>query len=163
MQTLGSHLDLLKFGRRTATPRHQALKATLDWSYDHLSEIERVVLRRVAIFIGHFTAEAALAVVNEGGIDRSEIEAAVENLVNKSLLVASPRYRATIYRLLNTTRSYALAKLAASGEHDCVAARHASYSSQLSERSRIEDAAAHLHKIPGRVSQLRTAVGEFKG
>src|SRR5258708_36813359 len=50
---LGSRLDLLKFGRRTANPRHQTLIATLDWSHDHLSEIERVLLRRVAIFVGH--------------------------------------------------------------------------------------------------------------
>ena len=57
-----SRLDHLKFGRRTANPRHQTLKATLDWSHDHLSEVERVVLRRVAILIGHFTLEAALAV-----------------------------------------------------------------------------------------------------
>ena len=59
---LGSRLDLLKFGRRTANPRHQTLKATLDWSHGHLSGVERVVLRRVAIFIGHFSLEAALAV-----------------------------------------------------------------------------------------------------
>ena len=64
---LGSRLDLLKFGRRTANPRHQTLRATLDWSHDHLSEVERVVLRRVAIFVGHFTLEAALAVAEEAG------------------------------------------------------------------------------------------------
>ena len=64
---LGSRLDLLKFGRRTANPRHQTLIATLDWSHDHLSEVERVLLRRVAIFVGHFTLEAALAVAEEGG------------------------------------------------------------------------------------------------
>jgi predicted ATPase/DNA-binding winged helix-turn-helix (wHTH) protein len=132
---LGSHLDLLKFGRRTATPRHRTLKATLDWSYDHLSEVERAVLRRVAIFIGHFTLEAALAVADEGGIDQSEIEGAVENLVNKSLIVAWPSYRGMLYRLLNTTRSYALEKLAASGEHHSIAARHASHLSQLSENN----------------------------
>src|SRR5258708_13775249 len=71
---LGSRLDLLKFGRRTANPRHQTLKATLDWSHDLLSEVERVVLRRVAIFIRPFTLQAALAAGEEGGIDQSEIE-----------------------------------------------------------------------------------------
>ncbi len=96
---LGSRLDLLKFGRRTASPRHQTLKATLDWSHDHLSEIERVVLRRLAIFIGHFSLEAAFAVAEQGGIYRSEIEGAVENLVNKSLIVAWPSYRGVLYRL----------------------------------------------------------------
>jgi predicted ATPase/DNA-binding winged helix-turn-helix (wHTH) protein len=133
---LGSRLDLLKFGRRTANPRHQTLKATLDWSHDHLSGIERVVLRRVAIFIGHFTLEAALAVSEEGGSDRSEIEGAVENLVNKSLLEIRITPRGMSYRLLDTTRSYALEKLAASGEHPSIAARHANLSMQLTENSR---------------------------
>jgi predicted ATPase len=127
---LGSRLDLLKFGRRTANPRHQTLKATLDWSHDHLSEVERVVLRRVAIFVGHFSSEAACAVAEQGGIDRSEIDGAVENLVNKSLIVAWPSYRRMLYRLLDTTRAYALEKLAASGEHQSMAARHARHLSR---------------------------------
>lgn len=132
---LGSRLDLLKFGRRTANPRHQTLKATLDWSHDHLSEVERIVLRRVAIFIGHFSLEAVFAVAEQGGVDRSEIEGAVENLVNKSLIVAWPSYRRTLYRLLDTTRAYASEKLAASGEHNSMAARHASYLRQSLEHS----------------------------
>jgi predicted ATPase len=133
---LGSRLDLLKFGRRTANPRHQTLKATLDWSHDHLSEVERVVLRRVAIFIGHFSLEAACAVAGQGGIDRSEIEGAVENLVNKSLIVAWPSYRRMLYRLLDTTRSYAWEKLAESGEHHSMAERHASHLSRSLQDSR---------------------------
>jgi predicted ATPase/DNA-binding winged helix-turn-helix (wHTH) protein len=133
---LGSRLDLLKFGRRTANPRHQSLKATLDWSHDHLSEVERVVLRRVAIFIGHFSPAAARAVAEEAGIDRSEIESAVASLVNKSLIVAWPGYRGVFYRLLDTTRGYAMEKLAESGEHNSVAMRHASYLSQSLENNR---------------------------
>ena len=133
---LGSRLDLLKFGRRTANPRHQTLKATLDWSHDHLSEVDRVVLRRVAIFIGHFTLEAALAVGKEGEIGQFEIEGAVENLVNKSLMGVRTSSRGTLYRLLDTTRCYALEKLAVSGEHDSIAARHANFSIQLLESNR---------------------------
>src|SRR6266446_1567091 len=133
---LGSRLDLLKFGRRTANPRHQTLKATLDWSHDHLSEVERVVLRRVAIFIGHFSLEAAFAVAEQGRIYPSEIEGAVENLVDKSLIVAWPSHRGMLYRLLDTTRSYALEKLAASGEHNSIAARHAGHLSQSLENNR---------------------------
>src|SRR5216683_1279070 len=133
---LGSRLDLLKFGRRTANPRHQTLIATLDWSHDHLSEIERVLLRRVAIFIGHFTLEAALAVGKEEEIGQLEIESAVENLVNQSLILVWPSHQGMLYRLLNTTRCYALEKLAASGEHHSIAARHASHLSQLSENNR---------------------------
>ncbi len=133
---LGSRLDLLKFGRRTANRRHQTLKATLDWSHDHLSEVERVVLRRVAIFIGHFSLEAAFAVAEQGRIYPSEIEGAVENLVDKSLIVAWPSHRGMLYRLLDTTRSYALEKLAASGEHNSIAACHAGHLSQSLENNR---------------------------
>ena len=157
---LGSHLDLLKFGRRTATPRHQTLIATLDWSYDRLSEVERVVLRRLAIFVGYFTLEAALAVAREGRIGQSEIADAIGHLVDKSLIVMSGNTREALYRLLNTTRSYALEKLAASGDHHSIAARHAGYLSQLSKRDGVEDAAGRLRKIPRGAGNLRLAVGD---
>ena len=130
---LGSRLDLLKFGRRTANPRHQTLRATLDWSHDHLSEVERIVLRRVGIFMGHFTLEAALAVVVEGGISHAEVADAVGSLVDKSLVAVRIDPWGTSYRLLDTTRSYALEKLVAGGEHDCIAERHANYSIRLLE------------------------------
>src|SRR6266850_3392736 len=134
---LGSRLDLLKFGRRTANPRHQTLIATLDWSHDHLSEIERVLFRRVAIFVGHFTLEAALAVAEEVGIDESEISGALGNLVNKSLIVVWTISRGPCYRLLDTSRAYALDKLATSGEQDSVAERHASFSIQMLESNPV--------------------------
>ncbi|SDN12779.1 winged helix-turn-helix domain-containing protein [Afipia sp. GAS231] len=124
---LGSRLDLLKFGRRTANPRHQTLIAMLDWSHDYLSEIERVLLRRVAIFAGQFTPEAALAVAEEAGIDESEIAGALGNLVDKSLIGVWTSSQGPCYRLLDTTRAYALEKLAASGEQDSIAGRHASF------------------------------------
>jgi predicted ATPase/DNA-binding winged helix-turn-helix (wHTH) protein len=130
---LGSHLDLLKFGRRTANPRHQTLIATLDWSHDHLSEVERVLLRRVAIFVGHFTLEGALAVAEDVGTDESEIAGALENLVNKSLIGVWTSSRGPCYRMLDTTRAYALEKLANSGEQDSIAERHASFSIQMLE------------------------------
>lgn len=134
---LGSRLDLLKFGRRTANPRHQTLIATLDWSHDHLSEIERVVLRRVAIFVGRFTLEAVLAVAEEVGIDESEISGALGNLVNKSLIGVWTESRGRFYRLLDTTRAYALEKLATSGERDSIARRHASFSIQMLESNPV--------------------------
>jgi predicted ATPase/DNA-binding winged helix-turn-helix (wHTH) protein len=133
---LSSCLDLLKFGRRTANPRHQTLKATLDWSHDHLSGVERVVLRRVGIFIGSFSLEAALAVAELEGIHRSEVKDAVENLVNKSLIVAWPSRQGMLYRLLDTTRSYALEKLTASGEHNSTAALHAGHLKKMLENNR---------------------------
>jgi predicted ATPase/DNA-binding winged helix-turn-helix (wHTH) protein len=134
---LGSRLDLLKFGRRTANPRHQTLRATLDWSHDHLSGGEQVVLRRVAIFAGHFTLEAAFAVAAEAGMGEPAVADAVENLVEKSLIGVRMDSQGTFYRLLDTTRSYALEKLTADGEHESIAARHADFLIQLLESNRV--------------------------
>jgi predicted ATPase/DNA-binding winged helix-turn-helix (wHTH) protein len=134
---LGSRLDLLKFGRRTANPRHQTLTATLDWSHDHLSEVERVLLRRVAIFVGNFTLEAALAVAEGVEIDGSEIVSALAKLVNKSLIGVWTSSRGPFYRLLDTTRAYALEKLATSGEQDSIAGRHSSFSIQMLESNPV--------------------------
>src|SRR5262249_19207847 len=69
---LDQRLALLLLGHRSATPRQKTLQATLDWSYHLLSELERVVLCRLAVFVGHFTLDAALAVVTGTGIDQSQ-------------------------------------------------------------------------------------------
>jgi predicted ATPase/DNA-binding winged helix-turn-helix (wHTH) protein len=135
---LGSRLDLLKLGRRTANPRHQTLRAMLDWSHDHLSEVERVVLRRVAIFVGRFTLKAVLIVAEEEGIGHSEVADAVGSLVEKSLIGNRFDYQEISYRLLDTTRSYALEKLIASGEHDTIAARHANHTIQFLEANSVD-------------------------
>ena len=133
---LGSRLDLLKFGRRTANPRHQTLKATLDWSHDHLSEVERIVLRKVAIFVGNFTLEAVLALANEGDVSGAEIKSAIDSLVGKSLVEVRVSARGPLYRLLDTTRYYVLDKLVLTGEHDSIAAGHANFSVRWSESNR---------------------------
>jgi predicted ATPase len=135
---LGSRLDLLKLGRRTANPRHQTLRAMLDWSHDHLSEVERVVLRRVAIFVGRFTLKAVLKVAEQEGIGDSEVADAVGSLVEKSLIGNRFDYQEISYRLLDTTRSYALEKLIASGEHDTIAARHANLTIRFLEANSVD-------------------------
>ncbi|WP_284260314.1 ATP-binding protein [Bradyrhizobium iriomotense] len=137
LSRLGSRLDLLKFGRRTANPRHQTLRATLDWSHDQLSEVERIVLRRVGIFVGHFTLEAAVAVAEGDGVGRASVVDAVGTLVDKSLIGVLADTRGTSYRLLDTTRAYTLEKLATCGEHNSVAARHADYSIGLLEANSV--------------------------
>jgi predicted ATPase/DNA-binding winged helix-turn-helix (wHTH) protein len=130
---LASHVGLQTLTRRTANPRHQTLGATLDWSHDLLSEVERAVLRRVAIFIGSFTLEAALAVAEHEDAGRCDVVDAVGSLVEKSLIASRIDTHEASYRLLDTTRFYALEKLAASGEHDAIATRHAIYSAELLE------------------------------
>lgn len=129
---LGSRLDLLKFGRRTANPRHQTLRSTLDWSHDQLLDVERIVLRRVGIFVGGFSLDGAIAVA-AGDIDRASVADAVTALVDKSLVGVHADAGDSSYRLLDTTRSYSVEKLLASGEHEVVAGRHADLAIRMSE------------------------------
>jgi predicted ATPase len=122
---LDDRFQLLAGGRRTALPRHQTLRATLDWSYELLTEPERVLLRRLAVFAGGFTLQAATAVAADDEIAASEVVDCVANLVAKSLVTARADGARVRYRLLETTRAYALEKLVEAGEFDAVARRHA--------------------------------------
>jgi predicted ATPase/DNA-binding winged helix-turn-helix (wHTH) protein len=124
---LGQRFQLLTSGARTAVPRHQTLRATLDWSYDLLGEHERVVLRRLAVFAGSFTIEAGCAVASDGDIDEFAVVDILSQLVMRSLVTADTAGSATRHRLLETTRTYAQEKLAEAGEVRRVALRHAEY------------------------------------
>jgi len=135
---LDDRFQLLAGGRRTALPRHQTLRATLDWSYELLAEPERVVLRRMAVFPSTFSLEAADAVVASPGLAPSEVVDGLSSLVTKSLVAAEVDGTIARYRLLDTTRAYALEKLAESGELEAVARRHAEYYRALFESAEAE-------------------------
>ncbi|UAL10201.1 winged helix-turn-helix domain-containing protein [Caulobacter segnis] len=105
-------------GRRGALPHQRSLEATLDWSYDLLSPTEQVLFRRLGVFRGWFPVEAAMATASIDGFD-SHFPADLVGLVAKSLLMPGPS-RGGRYRLLETTRDYAAAKLRASGEWSAV-------------------------------------------
>jgi predicted ATPase/DNA-binding winged helix-turn-helix (wHTH) protein len=124
---LASRLELLKRGHRTAVPRHQTLTATLDWSYDLLSDAERIVFRRIARFVEHFSLEGARHVAGEQGFGNEEIFDAIAGLVQKSLITTRIDQGEPQYRLLDTTRTYALGKLEEHGELDVISLRHAEY------------------------------------
>jgi predicted ATPase len=124
---LVSRLELLKLRRRTVIARHRTLKATLDWSHDLLSDAEKVVFRRIAPFVGHFTLEGARYVAGELGADTGEIFDAIAGLVEKSLIATRIDETQAQYRLLYTTRAYALEKLEEHAEVDVVLRRHAEY------------------------------------
>src|SRR2546422_25102 len=113
---LGDRFHLLTGGRRTALPRQQTLRATLDWSYELLSEPERITLRRLAVFAGGFSLEAATAVVSSPDLPASEVSDCVAGLVSRSLVSAHAGELSMQYRLLETTRAYAREKLSESGE-----------------------------------------------
>jgi predicted ATPase len=121
---LDERLNLLWQGQRTAPPRQKTLQATLDWSYGLLSDLERLVLRRLAVFAGHFTIDAALEVVPDEQVDRSLLFDAIDSLVAKSMVAPRPVGAMMRYRLLDTTRAYLLA-IEADGS--ALAARHATY------------------------------------
>src|SRR3989449_25303 len=102
---LGDRFHLLTGGRRTALPRQQTLRATLDWSYELLSEPERITLRRLAVFAGGFSLEAATAVVSSPDLPASEVSDWVAGLVSRSLVSAHAGELSMQYRLLATTRA----------------------------------------------------------
>ena len=132
---IADRFRLLTGGARTALPRQQTLRATLDWSYDLLAEAERVVLRRLAIFPGSFAVEADSAVASDTSIDEFAVIDLLAQLVARSLVIADTNAGETRYRLLETTRAYALEKLAEVGEPDAIARRHAEHFRNLFERA----------------------------
>jgi predicted ATPase/DNA-binding winged helix-turn-helix (wHTH) protein len=129
IEGLARRLDLrfhvLTGGRRTALPRHQTLRATLDWSHRLLAEPDRIVLRRLAVFAGSFSLEAAASVVADSALPEWEVIGRIAELVDKSLVVADIGGPVRRYRLLETTHAYAMEKLADSGEFGSLARLHA--------------------------------------
>jgi predicted ATPase/DNA-binding winged helix-turn-helix (wHTH) protein len=142
VDALAARLDdrfrLLTGGRRTALRRHQTLRATLDWSYGLLEETERAVLRRIAVFAGSFTLDSAGVVAACDDIDPAQAAGHVADLVRKSLVTFDVRAAVPRYRLLDTTRAYALEKLAESTEFETIARRHAQHYRALLERADVD-------------------------
>jgi predicted ATPase/DNA-binding winged helix-turn-helix (wHTH) protein len=135
---LDQRLTLLWVGPRTAPARQKTLHATLDWSYGLLSEVERVVLRRLAVFVGHFTLDAALAVVTSAAVDQSAVFGAIDSLVAKSMVATRPIGAMVRYRLLDTTRAYALEIPVDEAERADLAVRHATYFRRWLEQNGTE-------------------------
>jgi predicted ATPase/DNA-binding winged helix-turn-helix (wHTH) protein len=135
---LDQRLTLQWSGPRSAPPRQRTLQATLDWSYQLLSDVERVVLCRLAVFVGVFTIDAALAVATGGTVDRSQVFRAIDSLVAKSMVATRPVGAMMRYQLLDTTRAYARERSVDDVEFADVAARHATYYRQWLEQSGME-------------------------
>lgn len=114
-------------GRRTALARHRSLSATLDWTYAMLSGDEQAMLRQLAVFTGSFTLEAVKAMTASSSLDPRNALPLLESLMDKSLLIAGESKALKRYRLLETTRAYALEKLSEQGETRSTCQRHAHY------------------------------------
>jgi predicted ATPase len=135
---LDDRFRLLAGGLRTALPRHQTVRATLDWSYELLSENERAGLRRLAIFPGGFELQAARAIMTTTDGEGPDVLDNLADLISKSLVIRDSANVGTGYRLLDTTRAYALEKLIQGGAFDTVARRHADYYLDLFEGAEAE-------------------------
>ena len=127
LDSLHDRFRLLTGGARTAVRRQQTLRASVDWSHALLTEPERVLFRRLAVFMGGFDLDAAQAVAGRGEVERFQVLDQLTLLVDKSLVVASEggvSGERSRYRLLETVRHYALEKLGESGEAEAVRTRH---------------------------------------
>jgi predicted ATPase/DNA-binding winged helix-turn-helix (wHTH) protein len=164
LRDLAARLDdrfrLLMSGRRTALPRHQTLAATLDWSHSLLPDAERKLLRHLAVFAGEFTLQAAITVVCD--LPAGEVIDHLADLVAKSLVAADLRVGQAQYRLLNTTRLYALDKLRDSGEWQQAAQRHAAHYQAFFARAEAEldtrPQAEWLGAFASQIDNLRAAL-----
>jgi predicted ATPase/DNA-binding winged helix-turn-helix (wHTH) protein len=163
---LAARLDdlfrLLTHGRRTALPRHQTLRATLDWSYELLPKVERTVLRRLAVLPGYFMLEAACAIAADGDLTADDVIDSISNLTSKSMIAATLSGALVRYRLLETTRTYALEKLIASDEFDATARRHAEHYRAVFQRAASEwemhSTDEWLASYAGRIDNVRAAL-----
>lgn len=143
VEQIASRLDdtfrLLTGGSRTALPRQQTLRATIDWSYNLLSNQERNFLRRLSVFAGGWTLAAAVSVCSGKEVEIDEVLDLLTQLVNKSLVISEREQgEEARYRLLETIRQYALERLAASGEGESLRQQHAAFFMRLAEEAEPE-------------------------
>lgn len=157
---LSDRFKILKGGERTALPRQQTMRATIDWSYNLLSSREQRLLKRLSVFAGGCTLAAAIAVCAGEELGEGDILDLLSALVAKSLVLADPYGDAGRYRLLESTRAYASEKLTDAGERDVVANRHLRYLrdffAQMQERFKQKPRPAEL------IASLRTELQDVR-
>ena len=131
---LSNHLQAVTGGRHDTPARQQTLVAMLRWSWELLNEIERTVFRRLAIFVGGWRLEAAEYVCADARIDAAQVGEALSSLAEKSLVVVNAERDTAHYALLETTRFYALERLAEAKERAGLLRRHASWFADFADR-----------------------------
>lgn len=163
---LDQRFTLLTSGARTAEDRQRTLRATVDWSYDLLDDLEKRVFEGLAVFHGGWTLTAAEQILSDDETDSNQIIHAVGRLVEQSLIVAE-RGPVTRYRMLETLREYAADRLAQTGRNDALATRHAHYFAQVAERSaqamRGQGDARARHLLVDEQANVRSAIAWLEG
>ena len=145
-------------GAPTGLRRKQTLGASVDWSHALLSEPERVLFRRLAVFSGGFDHEAARVVCADGGLQQDPVFDHLTSLVDKSLVVAENAGCRTRFRMLETVRHYAMERLRESGEADAVRARHRDHYTQMA--ALLDSPADTGHQ--GRIEQVETEIDNLR-
>jgi predicted ATPase/DNA-binding CsgD family transcriptional regulator len=135
---LDGSFGLLASGGRTALPRHRTLRSTMDWSHELLPEDEQTLFRRLTVFAGGFTLEAAESVCAGEDLERDEVLELLSHLVDKSLVTAQEQGGETRYRLLEMVQKYGREKLHGAEEVTEVGRRHASFYVELAEEAEPE-------------------------
>ncbi len=159
---LNDRFKPLTAGSRAARPRHQTLQATMEWSDVLLSEPERMLWRRLSVFLGGFTSDAAKAVCWDAPGTLPDVLNQVAQLVDRSLVIKEQDDGEVRYRLLETVRQYGRDKLLASGEDATIRRRHRDWYLQLAERAEPElqgpDQAVWLDRLEAEHDNLRAAL-----
>jgi predicted ATPase/DNA-binding CsgD family transcriptional regulator len=166
VEQIANRLDdsfaLLSDGSRTAMPHHRTLRATMDWSYELLSDEERILYRRLSVFAGDFRLEAAESVCAGKKLEWDEVLDLLSHLVDKSLVTAQEKGDEASYRLLEMMRQYGMEKLGEFGEADEVKRRHAAFFLGLAERVEPElngpEQVSRLDELESENDNLRVAI-----
>jgi predicted ATPase/DNA-binding winged helix-turn-helix (wHTH) protein len=160
--SLHDRFDLLTSGRRTAVRRHRTLRATLDWSYDLLTESEQRLLRHLAIFPAGFTLDAAAFVMDDIDGTASRIANCISGLVSKSLVTLDRSTSASRWSMLETIRAYGLEKLAGRNETGLAARRHAEFFCDLfapnASASRLQPSSEDMEQYSREIGNVRAAL-----
>jgi predicted ATPase/DNA-binding SARP family transcriptional activator len=133
---LADRFRLLTSGSRTALPRHQTLRAVVEWSWDLLDSDEQAVARRLSLFSGGATLDAAEVICSDESIPSESVLGVLASLVDKSLVEAAADERSVRYRMLETVRAYAGEQLQASGEYERFRHAHTAYFSRMLRKAR---------------------------
>lgn len=162
-QRLDERLKLLATGSRTGPPRHQTLRAALQWSYGLLTLAEQTVFDRLGVFVGTFSLEAAQQVAADEALDSWAVLDHLASLVEKSLVLVEG-VETKRYRLLESSRAFALERLAAAGSHEVICRRHAqAIAETLTGDDPFEEPLARMRRIAPDIDNVRAAAAWAMG
>lgn len=152
----------LLLGRRAGPERHRTLAATIDWSYELLSDSERTLMRRLSVFTGTFNLAAACKVASDETMDQIQVVDDLGGLVAKSLLTVDALDIEVNYRMLETTRAYAFEKLAATAEFERVRRRHTHHALDLATEAKADlsalPVATWLDRYRSKIDDIRNGL-----